>query len=53
MVEHPNARVIVWGPGYQDWDDDASIQDNMRSRFKCGDIDIHINFLGEEPYLIL
>ena len=46
MLDHPQAKVIVWGPGYQGWDDSATIQQNMDARFRCGEIDIHINFLG-------
>ena len=46
MLDHPQANVVVWGPGYEGWDDDRTVQENMNSRFKCGDVDIHINFLG-------
>lgn len=47
MLDHPGAQVLVWGPGYEGWNDDETIQQNMRSRFRCGDIDIHVNFLGK------
>ena len=44
MLEHPDAAVSLWGPGYEGWIDEQ----NMRSRFCCGEIDLHINFLGEQ-----
>lgn len=47
MLDHPDARVLVWGPGYQGWVDENTIEQNMRSRFRCGEVDVHINFLGE------
>ena len=47
MLEHPQALVVVWGPGFKGWRDDWTIQENVSGRFSCGDIDVHINFLGE------
>ena len=48
MLDHPDASVLVWGPGYQGWIDEDTIEQNMRSRFRCGEIDVHINFLGAQ-----
>ena len=41
-------RIRPWQPGagYDGWQEQLSIQENMAKRFVCGDIDIHFNFLG-------
>lgn len=51
MLDHPDANVLVWGPGFEGWIDDDTIEQNMRSRFACGEVDIHVNFLGEYGHL--
>ena len=46
FIDHPQARVSVWGPGFDGYADDCTLQENLRKRYPCNKIDIIYNFLG-------
>ena len=53
FLEHPQAAVHVWGPGFEGYDASKPMRDNMRARYPCGtakSADIVFNFLGALPF---